>query len=117
MGKEKAAARRKVLLTCLLFSASQNNIQESRLSTLLVSPQMSDGSEQAPQDSGSVSLWRRLLPQEGQMVSSLEEVGVGWGQVGDEGGNEGAGRLAKFLPPLFWLPPPSWASAEIPQWA
>lgn len=28
--------------------APQNNIQESRLSALLVSPQMSDGSEQAP---------------------------------------------------------------------
>lgn len=36
------------LLTYLLLSASQNSIQENRLSTQLVSPQMSDGSEQAP---------------------------------------------------------------------
>lgn len=50
IGKEKKVARRKKVpvLTCLLLSASQNNIQESRLSTLLVSPQMSNGSEQAP---------------------------------------------------------------------
>lgn len=33
---------------------------------------MSDGSEQAPQDSGSVSPWGRLLPREGQVVSGLE---------------------------------------------
>lgn len=38
------------------ISSAPLNIQESRLSTPLISPQMSDASEQAPQESGSVSL-------------------------------------------------------------
>lgn len=69
---------------------------------------MSDGSEQAPQDSGSVSPWGRLLPQEGQVVSGLEEAEVGWGQVRDKGGKEGAGRLASSCPLYSGcpLPPP-----------
>lgn len=64
---------------------------------------MSDGSEQAPQESGLVSLGR-LFPWEGQVAGSLEEAGVGQGQVGGEGGGRQAGQS---LPPLSWLPPTS----------
>lgn len=81
---------------------------------------MSDGSEQAPQDSGSVSPWGRLLPREGQVESGPEEAEMGWGQVGDEGGKKGAGRLASSCPLYSGcpLPPtPTLASAEIPRWA
>lgn len=61
-----------------------NNIQESRLFTLLVSPQMSDGSEQGPQMVG------RLLPWEGQVASGVAR--ERWGQVGmREGRREQAG--------------------------
>lgn len=75
---------------------------------------MSDGSEQAPQESGLVSLGR-LFPWEGHVAGSLEEAGVGQGQVGGELGKEGAGRLASPCPLYPGCPLPPWASAEIPR--
>lgn len=49
------------------------------------------------------------------MASSLEEAGVGQGQVGGEGGKEGADRLASPCPLYPGCPLPPWASAEIPR--
>ena len=54
-------------------------------------------------------------PWEGQVAGSLEEAGVGQGQVGGEGGKEGADRLASPCPLYPGCPLPPWASAEIPQ--
>lgn len=75
-----------------------NNIQESRLCTPLLSPQMSDGSEQAPQDRGE------LLPWEGQGAGSLEEAGVGRGRVGERGREGGAVGLASPCPFILAAP-------------
>lgn len=51
------------------------------------------------------------------MAGSLEEAGVGQGQVGGggEGGKEGAGRLASPCPLYPGCPLPPRASAEIPR--
>lgn len=37
-------------------------------------------------------------------MSGLEEAGVGWGQAGDEGGKERAGRLASSCPFILAAP-------------
>ena len=50
------------------------------------------------------------------MAGSLEEAGAGWGQVGDEGGKEGAGWpiSAPFILAAPYLPGPQQRSLDRP---